>query len=136
MSNIKISVNTIHLFEGNEEVVSYKALAQFQEKKDYHEIKYSDPAIDDKESYVMLKYNENELRIIREGSIKSEMVFQPRGSSFGTYEYHGFNLDMKPVLRDFSIEDNLIKVNYDLIINNQNTGNFDVEINILQSLDY
>lgn len=131
MKNIKISVNTIHLFEGKEEEVTYKADAVYQKFDDFHQISYEDPAISDKQSIVIMKYNEKELRIIRQGSIKSEIIFQPRGTSFGSYEYHGLVLDMKPVLLDYNVEENYIKVNYDLLINNQDTGNFDVEIKIL-----
>ncbi|MEG0364083.1 MAG: DUF1934 domain-containing protein [Erysipelotrichales bacterium] len=132
MSKVDIDFHSFHTNENGNEDIKYNVEADARFEDGFEIIEFDEP-MEDAKIKCIIRYNSNELHLIREGDFSSEMHFYKSEKSFGMYDVMGYTIDLNLGLRNLEINNMKLHIEYDLIVNQINTGNFKINININRS---
>jgi uncharacterized beta-barrel protein YwiB (DUF1934 family) len=129
MNKVKIFFSSIMTQDANVEKIQYKVDGVLDNEKDYQKLIFEEP-IETGQDIIKneIFFNEDEVIMMREGNVYHEMSFLRKKTSSGFYELQGLQLKLDIVLLEFVVANGFIKLVYDLYIDDDEGGHFDIEI--------
>ena len=127
----KVCFSSIHSLENEKEEINYSVDAKISENENYKSISYLEPSDESTNSVsCLVKYNNEEVHLYREGEMSSEFHFYKSGKSLGVYEIMNYVVDLNIELKDMYISDQMIKIDYLLMVDQTLSGNFLIKLEI------
>jgi uncharacterized beta-barrel protein YwiB (DUF1934 family) len=129
MSKVKIYFKSVMEQDNTSEKIQYKTEGFLTNEKGYQKLIFEEP-VETGQDIIKneIFFNKDEVIMTREGNVYHEMRFLNKKTSNGFYEVQGVQLSLDIMLLNFSVTDDIIKIVYDLYIDDIESGNFDIEI--------
>jgi len=136
MKQVKIDIISSFLQGVNTETMKSHAYGKYLKSGRYHILRYEEISLEDNSTIdVTIKYNEDEVIIFKSGDRSQELNFFRNKHSYGTFELGGFALKLDLVLFKFEVKDNDILLEYELYVDKQASGHFNINIKIGEEIN-
>lgn len=130
MEKVKVIINSTNILDKEETQINCDVDGKLIKSGNYYILSYLDEL--NNNDQVIIKYNDEKIIIKKNGDFKSKLVFNKVGASYGIYEINQRDMKLNMELINFKSEEKLINLEYKLMIQDNEAGHFNIEINIIK----
>lgn len=113
------------------EEITYRANGKLDHDNRYYVLVYDELNSEDNSiTKVIIKYNQEEVIIFKEGNIVQELNFFKAKQSYGSYEISGFNIKLNIQMLEFEVLKDHLCLVYELFVESHPSGLFKIDIKL------
>jgi uncharacterized beta-barrel protein YwiB (DUF1934 family) len=118
--------------EGNPHVVEFHDLGKRFSKNNKVYLRFKEPIMEENNKYndIALVCDDNDMTIMRSGSVNMNQKFIKNQVTQGTYKNQYITTEINTYTHDYSFNDNKLRLDYDMLIEGNVVGNYQMEIRI------
>jgi len=130
MQDVWVKLNSQFQQDGHKDTINYKVEGKLLRSGRYSILSYQEPNVED-DSFikVTIKFNQEEVILLKEGNITQELNFK-KVNAYGIYEVSGFNFKLDIKVDKLLVEENSIFLEYELFVEKSPSGHFQIKIEI------